>query len=503
MSGVLEFIYTLLLGWMRGLVDWFWSLYAGTGNTGIWQWIVKNWKIWLVILLVGGLVVDWLMWVVRWRPYRVLFSRFRRAPAPAAEEAWDSGVGYYAPETAQDTDPSEWGDATFATLSEIDPNWAGDVVIDEENTPLYDPEYDPHTGPYEQVYEEPAQAQPYAEEAEEMGYWGEMADEQTDETWADESVAYEQEDAGAVDPTTYIAPASYGYQAFTPKFAGARFENTQPAFVEPEEAEAQAYDDDYEEDVVITQPDAQAYAEEPDAPMDMPPGFDPFAPYDAYDPGEVAAMTGDVPPAAPDEDTGPLLYGRPGLWPGQMPPVAGMADAQDEGEIELSPEPVHAPYDPLFNPDAPRAGDEPPRRRRRRLHEHVASDTDPIAAAPQEEPVPSWAQGRRARNTIAQIQNEKDPLADTRPSRVVRPPSEMEGDEPDGTPADGKRKRRRQEPRTVTGKPARRRGLFRLTSVEEEAIAGLPPLDLTDPFLPAARPDDVDFAPDDGEEYED
>jgi hypothetical protein len=138
--------YTVLLGWMRAVVDWVWAMVSGTGASGLWQWFLSQWRIWLVILIVGGLVMDWLMWVVRWRPYRLLLGHGRHpAKAGHAAESWDSGMGYYAPETAVDGDnpPAQWTDMTLRTLSEIDPDWAGDVVIDEEAPLLYE-----DTGPY-------------------------------------------------------------------------------------------------------------------------------------------------------------------------------------------------------------------------------------------------------------------------------------------------------------------------------------------------------------------
>ena len=82
-----------------------------------------------------------------------------------------------------------------------------------------------------------------------------------------------------------------------------------------------------------------------------------------------------------------------------------------------------------------------------------------------------------------------------RPSRLVQSAAQYEAMETK------RRRRGGDEPRTVTGKPAKPKGLRKFALLQEEAISGLPPLDLTDPFLPAAKPEDPDFAPDEGEEY--
>jgi hypothetical protein len=300
-SGIGEMAYTVLLGWMRAVVDWVWAMVSGTGASGIWQWFLSQWRIWLVILIIGGLVMDWLMWVVRWRPYRLLFGRRRAPKAGHAPESWDSGMGYYAAETAVDGEQShaQWTDMTLRTLSEIDPDWAGDVVIEEEPPLLHE-----DTGPYFTTLQEEIEAE------------------------ADRAA---------------VAPYEMGL-----------------------------YED---EDI------APEVLEEPE------------------------------PEVAPDEtdvDDEPPMYGRPGFWPGQMPFVAS------------APTPAPAP--------------EPEKTRRRRRQEAKQA--------------------------------------------------------------------RQQEPRTVTGKPAQPRGLRRFTAAQEEAIPGLPPLAIEDAFLPPATPYNPDFAPDEGDEYD-
>lgn len=513
MTDLVELAYTLLLGWMRTLVDWFWSIFSGTGNTSGWNWFLSNWKIWLAFLLIGGLVVDWLMWVVRWRPYRLLTSRLRPGKSNTAEQSgedWDSGVGYYAMETASDSEPMDWKETTFATLSEIDPGWAGDVRMEAyENDAYEDEPYEDE--PYEDdmyqdeayqdaAYQDDAYAQPSAAEQPESGYWADSPDayESYPET-EPETTEAEYPYKNLYRPAGQIAPS-----------AGAVY--------------AEAEEDGYTEEGFYPDSDEEDGREEAAAPRASE-RFDPFAPYDAYAPDEVPPQyTKKEPAVTPREDTGPVLYGRPGYWPGMQYPTPGGTPAESAPEEAYTPAPQPEAYDPLFNPDTPQTADSP-RRRRRRLREQTLDDLPRVSTPEAEEaepmddaPLPEWLEApqsetpayrnpqppKRKRRTISGYVNQRDEFADTRPSRVVQP------SEPPPMPPEPrkisrgekiKRRMRGDNVKTVTGKPAKPRGLRRFTSLQDDAISGLPPLDLTNPFMPVVHPDDIDFAPDEGQEF--
>ncbi len=412
-SGIGEFIYTLLLGWMRTVFDWIWLMVSGRGGSSGWTWFLSNWKVWLIILLIGGLVVDWLMWVVRWRPYRLLWGRFRKRPldnAMAGDDAWDDGTGYYEQETVLDSDPAEWTDMTLRTLSEIDPNWAGSVVMDAPSSEYGEAEY------YTEAYEEP-QRKSYIADVPEDGYWDETEDE---------------------------------------------------AAVIPQEAKM-AYDDPVQQEEAFSEEEvpydeASAYAEPLEA---------------AHEPPESAMENA--------EQT--MQYGRPGFWPGAFP----LAVEDSENDEESSPQnedlyhfqPTYytdeeamdeGPYKPPYQ--------EPSKRRRRRVDSADAAYDNPRPFSDVQIPEP-----RHQRAAI-------DPRApeDKRPSRLVQPERE---------PLPQERGDRGGVVRTVTGKPAKRRGLMRFTSAEDEPIAGLPPMELENPFHPPALPNtNPDFMADDGEEFD-
>lgn len=465
MSGIGELAYTVLLGWMRAVVDWVWSMVSGTGNSGVWQWFLSNWKIWLVILLVGGLVIDWLMWMVRWRPHRLLLSRFRRGPAaaPAEAPAWDGGEGFYDDGAEDAMEGGDWSETAFTTLSELDPGWAGDVVIEPEDDLLYDPNYDPAhntASHYTGQLNIPGGDSHVQDVPSDTGYWDVTPDE----------LPYEEIEA---------APAE-----------------TPPA------APILAWDDDLdgaEEETVYVAGEASAQ----DGP---PPGIDPFAPYDAYVPEEAAygateTPADDAPPAAspeedsseaPEDEPAPQMYGRPGLWPGMFAGIGGKVD---------KPKPVlDDVYDPLFNPDAPRP-EETGHRRRRRVRESAPEDWQPEA------PMPSWVEPPAPEPEAPDGAYDLGypDAARRRPERVVKPASAAStGREDAATPprGRGRKKEERGGLRTVTGKPALRKGIFRLTAAYDEPISGLPPMEVGDAFHEAVRPYDPDFEPDEGEEFE-
>lgn len=484
MSGIGELAYTLLLGWMRSLFDWLWSIFSGTGSSGVWQWFLNNWKVWLVILVVGGLVVDWLMWLVRWRPYRVLFGKKSVAAGPAEEELWDSGVGYYEPETAVDSEPVEWTDLTLHTLSEIDPDWAGGVVMDSE--PSAEPLY-PNAGYYHEGYEEPPKAA--VDNASSDGYWEETPDELPyapgDETAS--SAYYEDPDW---EDEAEEAPVPAYAEAFGPSpssWAEPEAEEAPPDFepgpepaAPPWEAEAEAYTGSTSLFFETDAPDSQASASLYARPVQEAPRYD--------DPSNALPEPAEEAPAS-GEDTGPLFFGRPGLWPGAFP----FAQEREAEDAEAPAPAGEAAFTRAAEEASPAGPTEQPRRRRRRLRESAYEtwqSEDPLPF--HEPPKPSVSEpGGTSMET-----NEAVPQ-DTRPSRVVRPAGEQPA-----APRGKKGKRRHEEPKTVLGKPAKRKGLMRFSSSQDEPLAGLPPLDLTDPFLPAAVPENIDFAPDEGEEFE-
>ena len=78
-SGYSNAFVDLMLGWLKGLANWVLRLFNLAGNVGgsPLLWLSKNWLKLLIFFLVLGVVVDRLVWLIRWRPYWVWFRKER------------------------------------------------------------------------------------------------------------------------------------------------------------------------------------------------------------------------------------------------------------------------------------------------------------------------------------------------------------------------------------------------------------------------------------------
>lgn len=424
MAGIFELAYQLLLGWMRTLFDFGWKLVSGQSDGSGLASFLTNWKTWLITILVIGLAADWLMWIVRWRPYRLLFGKFKRGQKDEGGEAvatWDDGTGYYDTEIPQaEGEPESWGDLTLGTLSEIDPDWENTLSTVDATQGMVDADL----SYYDEALDVPPPVAAKAAQSTD-GYWDETPDELDGQTAAYPAYPADMEQAADVPeaPEVYTYDESAGDTAVFPVK-----QVEEPADMEPtlqygrpvmwpgQFAHLQA-DDEEASDT------SGAYGEDETADY-----------YAVEQPEESVAY------AQPDEAIDQSAYMRPG-------------DAHADDYDGWEPPPPRFSY----LPDAQDGT------RRRRSLRGTARDL------PREE------------YPVEQVPVE--PEVDNRPSRLVKP------DRPswEGSPAQG------HEPRTVTGKPAKRRGLMRFADMQDEAIAGLPPLERPDAFVSEAEPYNPDF----------
>ena len=77
-TGYANAVVNVMLGWLKGLANWVLKLFnlAGSGGNPL-LWLSENWLKLLIVLLVAGVVIDWLVWMIRWRPYWVWFKKKR------------------------------------------------------------------------------------------------------------------------------------------------------------------------------------------------------------------------------------------------------------------------------------------------------------------------------------------------------------------------------------------------------------------------------------------
>lgn len=75
MNGLANAILTLLLSWLRILINRFWSLVNSETGSSFQQFLSKNWLTILIVLLVGGYLLDRIIYLIRWRPFQVWLRR--------------------------------------------------------------------------------------------------------------------------------------------------------------------------------------------------------------------------------------------------------------------------------------------------------------------------------------------------------------------------------------------------------------------------------------------
>lgn len=79
-------LFSMLLGWVQTAASWLWSLTSSTEvNKGL-QLMLDNWLLLVIILCIGGLLVDFVVYLIRWQPYRVWRRFFARLSGRAGDE---------------------------------------------------------------------------------------------------------------------------------------------------------------------------------------------------------------------------------------------------------------------------------------------------------------------------------------------------------------------------------------------------------------------------------
>ena len=78
MGGFASSLFMLLLGWVRSAASWLWSVWGAGREDGLAAWFSLHWKGFLIALCVLCMLVDFLIYLLRWQPQRVWSSYFRR-----------------------------------------------------------------------------------------------------------------------------------------------------------------------------------------------------------------------------------------------------------------------------------------------------------------------------------------------------------------------------------------------------------------------------------------
>ena len=85
MSSLIDSILELLLSWVRGILNDVWNMFSGDSGS-FFAWLGRHWLSLVCILLISGITIDLIVYILRWNPQRVWFSKFNRLWGRTAEE---------------------------------------------------------------------------------------------------------------------------------------------------------------------------------------------------------------------------------------------------------------------------------------------------------------------------------------------------------------------------------------------------------------------------------
>ncbi len=125
MGTIADSLFSALMSWVRALVNSIWALFTSE-HTTLLELLAKNWVLIAVVLIATGLVIDWLIWLIRWQPYHIWAQRARRLlhiEEPDEEElqAPQSVGGKSVAKKAKAPIEEDWLDADDAWLPLAEP----------------------------------------------------------------------------------------------------------------------------------------------------------------------------------------------------------------------------------------------------------------------------------------------------------------------------------------------------------------------------------------------
>lgn len=78
-------LFRLLLGWVQTAMAWLWGLLTDA-DAGAWfRWMLEHWLALALALCIGGVLIDFVVYLIRWQPYR-MWGRFLRREKAEPEE---------------------------------------------------------------------------------------------------------------------------------------------------------------------------------------------------------------------------------------------------------------------------------------------------------------------------------------------------------------------------------------------------------------------------------
>ncbi len=87
MNAFADWLFSIFLGWTKGLVNAGWNMVANHAG-GLSDFLGRIWLPLLIALLVGGTAIDYIVWFVRWRPHHTW--RKHRVQQQHAQRNWQA-----------------------------------------------------------------------------------------------------------------------------------------------------------------------------------------------------------------------------------------------------------------------------------------------------------------------------------------------------------------------------------------------------------------------------
>lgn len=133
MNSFADTLLSLLFGWLRALVEGIWGFISSGEMRNTISWLGDHW-LWLVIVVcIVCVVLDYFIWLIRWKPYIIWRNKLRRlfgrkapsAPHPVEADYFEFQMGYdqgvdldmqdmpYAPQPQEENDFSIWQQPAF------------------------------------------------------------------------------------------------------------------------------------------------------------------------------------------------------------------------------------------------------------------------------------------------------------------------------------------------------------------------------------------------------
>lgn len=64
-------VFSVLLGWLQSAIAWLWGVSTSGSDGGLLGWMISHWLPLTLLLCLVGMAVDFVVYLLRWQPYRV------------------------------------------------------------------------------------------------------------------------------------------------------------------------------------------------------------------------------------------------------------------------------------------------------------------------------------------------------------------------------------------------------------------------------------------------